>query len=253
MKTATKSRGPAVNCASVIDSRARMAKARGGVVAFLAILLLLSGGCSSSKKPDEGKMVLRTQSGETGIQVTESEQDGTQVIRIKTTFRGKESVIVLAVDQPVYEVDIPLSIQQVNPGFGRPGEGGGGGAGPGDFQALLLAQQLEKAQKSMMDGVYNDALRQVNLVLNVRPDHIKAHEMKGSIYYAMGNFELANEEWENVLAMDPSNEEVRSFMEFLKNRQGAAQPPLPAGLPARGPNPPGAQGAQPAGGQTGTN
>ncbi len=225
----------------------------GRVVPALLAGSLLLGGCATAKK-DEGKAILRTKTGETGIQVTETEQGGVQVIRITTTFRGKKSTIVLAVDQPVYEVDIPLSLQQLDPGATRPGEGApaGGGSG-GDFQALVMAQYLEKAQISMMDGSYNDALRQVNLVLNVRPDHVKAHEMKGSIYYAMGNFELANEEWERVLALDPSNEEVRNFMEFLKNRQGAAQPPVPGGLPSQQPAVPGAPGATPPRGRTGTN
>jgi Flp pilus assembly protein TadD len=205
------------------------------LAALLAALALLAGGCASSSKPTEGKSVLQTKSGETGIQVTESEQDGSQVVRITTTFRGQEHTIVLAVDQPVYEVDIPLSLQQVQPGISRPGEGPGAGTAgagtQGDFQALLIAQYLEKAQAAMIDGVYNEALRQVNLVLMVRPNHVKAHEMKGSIYYAMGNFELANEE----------------FMDFLKNRQGTPQPPLPGGLPAPAPQPPAAQPPSPPG------
>jgi tetratricopeptide (TPR) repeat protein len=52
--------------------------------------------------------------------------------------------------------------------------------------------------------------------------------MKVSIYYAMGSYQLADEEFQRVLQLDPSNQEVRAFVEFLKNRKGAPQPPLPA-------------------------
>jgi hypothetical protein len=67
--------------------------------------------------------------------------------------------------------------------------------------------------------------------------------MKGSVYYAMGNYSLANDAWEKVLQLDPSNQEVRQFMDFLKSRKGAPQPPLPGaprGTGTTGPNPPAA-------------
>ena len=222
-------------------------------------MLGLVAGCGSSSDPDKPETsVLKTRSGETSIQVTESEQDGVQVVRVTTTFRGQESSIVMAVDHPVYEVEIPLTIAQQAPALaagGAPAAAGGvPGAVPGvggNFQDLLIAQYLEKSQVAMLDGIYNEALRQVNLVLMVRPDHVAAHQMKGSIYYAMGNFELANQEWEQVLTLDPSNQEVRDFNDFLKNRQGAPQPPLPGGAPGGGPAPPSAPRSNPPGGGTG--
>lgn len=232
-----------MNCYSVIDSSGP-APRLWQLLALIAALGLMMG-CGSSKKEEKpGTSVLQTRSGETSIQVTESEQDGIQVVRITTTFRGKESTIVMAVDHPVYEVDIPLSLAQQQPALAAgAGPGGAAGGGAGGFQDLMIAQYLEKSQAAMLDGIYNEALRQVNLVLLVRPDHVPAHQMKGSIYYAMGNFELANQEWEQVLALDPSNEEVRDFQDFLKNRQGAPKPPLPGGQPGAAPSPP----ASPAG------
>ncbi len=224
--------------------------------AALLVVLGLVAGCGASSDPDKPETsVLKTRSGETSIQVTESEQDGVQVVRVTTTFRGQESSIVMAVDHPVYEVDIPLSIAQQAPAMsGAPAAGGVPGAVPGaggNFQDLLIAQYLEKSQVAMLDGIYNEALRQVNLVLMVRPDHVPARQMKGSIYYAMGNYELANQEWEQVLTLDPSNQEVRDFIDFLKNRQGAPQPPLPGGAPGGGPAPPSAPRSNPPGGGTG--
>jgi len=197
----------------------------GRIATGLLILLVLTA-CSGKNAEKPGKTVLNTRSGETGIQVTESEIDGTQVVRVTTTFRGEESNIELAIDQPVYDIEIPLSIQQTRPA----GAGGGTGSGAGAVQDILTAQYLEKAQSAMLDGNYNEALKQVNLVLTVNPDHVKAREMKGSVYYAMGSYQLANEEWERVLTLDPSNEEVRGFMDFTQNQQGAPQPPLPGSL-----------------------
>ncbi len=242
MRTVIKSRGLEVKYALAIDFKGRMPRLWRCIALALALGLL--AGCTGGGGSKAGKSVLKTRHGETGIQVTESEEDGIQVIRITTTFRGEESTVVLAVDQPNYEIEIPLSIGQQRPAgaAGMPrGATPGAASGAGQFQNLLIAQYLERAQAAMINGTYNEALRQVNLVLMVQPDSVPAHSMKGSIYYAMGNFELANEDWEQVLSLDPSNEEVRGFKDFLKNRQGAPQPPLPASLPGQGaaaPEPP---------------
>lgn len=230
-----------MNCYSGIDSSCPARRLPPWLWQLLTLTLALGlmVGCGSSTKEEKpGRTVLQTRSGETSIQVTESEQDGIQVVRITTTFRGQESNIVLAIDNPVYEVDIPLSLAQQQPALAAGAGTGGAAGGAGGFQDLLIAQYLEKSQVAMLDGIYNEALRQVNLVLMVRPDHVPAHQMKGSIYYAMGNFELANQEWEQVLALDPSNQEVRDFQDFLKNRQGAPKPPIPGGQPGAAPSPP---------------
>lgn len=244
------------------DFRARLPRlSQWAPPAVLLALLLAGAGCAGKAGPEKpkGKTVLTTQSGETGIQVTEVNEDGIQVIRVTTTFRGKKSVISLAVDQPVYEIEIPLSIGQVQPELAGGGAPGAGGGGQGNFQDLLIAQYLEKAQSGMLEGNYNEALKQVNLVLMVRPDHIKAHEMKGSVYYAMGSYQLANEEWEQVLALDPSNQEVRDFMDFNQQRQGAPRPDLPEALQSGDASPAGlsrtpatAPAAAPLGGAGGT-
>lgn len=248
--------------ASATDSRAtrRIAagarglgasRLRGALPGSLLVGALLLGslalpGCSSNGDEPQGPetTVLSTRSGETLIQVTESDQAGNQVVRVKTVFRGQEANVVLNIDQQNYEVEIPLSVEQVMP---RPA--GASTATAENFQDLLIAQHLEKAQEATLNGDYNAALRQLNLVQVIRPDHVKAHEMKGSVYYAMGNYQLANEEWEQVLALDPSNQEVRDFQEFMKNRSGAQQPPLPGTSgPAPTPREP-AAGAVPANNQ----
>lgn len=230
-------------------SRRRRMPAGVAALAALAILAVLpAGGCSrdgsgigGGSGGKEEKTVLVTRKGESSIKVTESEENGDQVVRVNTVFRGETNTIVLDIDQPVYEVEIPLSIDQVIPQSASAQV-----RGPeGQFQDLMIAQYLQKAQEAMVAGDYNAALRQVNTVLQVKPNHIQAHSMKGSVYYALGNYALAKEEWQYVLAQDPSNKEVQDFMDFLKNRGGNRPPGLPATppaarAPARPPAPPSA-------------
>jgi len=215
--------------------------ARVSLVACGVILLVLAGwmpsGADAAEPKKEERTVLLTKKGETSIQVTESEEDGNQIVRVRTVFRGEENIIVLNIDLPVYEVEIPLSIDQVIPQTTAAGV-----RGPeGQFQDMMIAQWLQKAQQSMLDGDYNGALRQVDTVLQVDPDNIQAMAMKGSVYYALGNYELASETWEVVLSLDPTNREVREFRKFLQNRSSAKPPPLPGGQVQPGQSPAGGQ------------
>lgn len=214
-------------------------------VALAAVLAL--SGCKSAA-PQEGRTVLSTRSGETYIQVTESEEGGSKVVRVKTQFRGEEANIVLNIDEPSYEIEIPLSIDQVQPAGAAGGQSAAQG-GAGNFSDLLAVQYLEKAQEHMLNGDYNAALRQTDLVLTVQPDNVQALTMKGSIYYAMGNYQLANQTWEQVLVLDPSNQEVRDFQDFMKAQRGARQPNLPGNVPGAAPEPPGGPAA-PSGART---
>jgi hypothetical protein len=211
----------------------------------LCLALAIAGlsACSSMKKKP-GKTVLTTKQGDTSIQVVESDEDGNQIVRINTRYKGEDHSIVLQIDQPVYDVEIPLTLEQIAP------QTSAAARGPeGQFQDLLIGQYFEKAQEAMLAGDYAGALRQVNLVLLTRPDHAQGHAMKGSVYYAMGSYQLAEEEWNRVLALDPSNQETRAFMDFLKNRKGAPQPPLP-GAPGAGPGTTAPKGGAQAPGQS---
>jgi hypothetical protein len=200
------------------------------VVAVVAFALAAMAGCSTSKKGKKpSRPVLTAKQGESTIQVTESEEDGAQIVRINTRYKGEDHAIVMQIDQANYDIEIPLTLEQIQPPSAAAGAGGAGARGSeGQFQDLLIAQYFDKAQEAMLAGDYPGALRQVNLVLLTRPDHVQGHAMKGSTYYAMGNYQLAEDEWQRTLQLDPSNQEVRTFLDFLKNRKGAPQPPLPA-------------------------
>lgn len=211
------------------------------LLAATGLLAAVLGACGSMGGKGNGteKTVLLTRKGESSIQVTESELNGDQIVRINTNFQGEQNSIVLDIDQPVYEVEIPLTLEQVLP----PGAASAARGPEGQFQDLLVAQYLQKVQEAMLAGDYNGALRQVDTVLQVQPNNVPAHTMKGSIYYALGNYELANQEWEQVLALDPSNKEVLDFQEFLRNRSSGQAPKLP-GAPT-GTQAPGAGNAAP--------
>lgn len=193
----------------------------GCVLAAAALL-----ACSSAKQgapPPSGRVILIAKEGESAIQVSESEINGSQVVRIDSRLKGEDHSIVMQLDADVYDLELPLTLEQI-----APQAAAAAAQSPAvQFQELLIAQWLEEAQEAMLAGNYAKALRQVNLVLLTRPDHVQAHGMKGSVYYAMGAYPLADQEWQRVLALDPSNREVRAFTEFLKNRQGATPPPLP--------------------------
>ena len=43
--------------------------------------------------------------------------------------------------------------------------------------------------------------------------------MKGSIFYAMGKYDLARKEFDFVLQVDPENLEVKRFKEFMDSKE----------------------------------
>ena len=92
---------------------------------------------------------------------------------------------------------------------------------------MQVTEALEKAQQDMVRGDYLSAMRQVDIVLRLNSNHIQARAMKGSIFYALGDNQLANTEWNRVLLLDPGNKEVQGFQEFISRNPGTPPPPLP--------------------------
>jgi len=72
---------------------------------------------------------------------------------------------------------------------------------------------LEKALESYYQKKYQQALDYCELAKQLIPQMALPSVRKGSIYYAMGQWEDARREWERALRLDPENKEV---MEFLK-------------------------------------
>lgn len=173
------------------------------------------------------RVILQTRSNNALIRVTEASAGSSQIIRVKTVFNGEENIIVLNIDEPVYEIEIPLGPQQIAPPPGGAGPAGTQKALQAQAQRLQTDQSLELAQKAMLAGSYNEAIRNLDNVLQINPKHIQARSMKGSVFYAMGNLDLAHQEWERVLLVDPGNVEVRKFIDFVRRGPASPPPPLP--------------------------
>lgn len=224
---------------------------RGGATALVLLLALTLAGCSSEdassakKGPNAPeKPVLMTSQGNTSIRVTETVVNGQQIVRIHTVIGGEETSMEINIDQPTYEIEVPIGPQRAGgPGFGGPGGGAPGAPGSSgalgqvDLQRLQVSEALDKARDAMVRGDYLAAMRNVDIVLRLNSNHIEARAMKGSVYYALGDFQLANNEWNRVLLLDPGNKEVQSFQDFLNRNPGGTPPPLPGA-------PPGAMGGQ---------
>lgn len=244
--------------ASVFDFKGMASRMRLTGLASLPWLLIiivlgLLAGCggSSSKSAKnqpqrtfqadgEERPVLLTRRGDTLIQVVESTVNGQQIVRVRTVIDGKENITVIHIDQPTYHLEIPLGPPKPPPpppgakgaaGTGQPGAPGGPPGAPApspiDLQKLQVTEALEKARQDMVRGDYLAAMRNVDIVLRLNSSNITARAMKGSIYYALGDNQLANNEWNRVLVMDPGNQEVRGFQEFIKRNPGVPPPPLP--------------------------
>ena len=251
--------------ASAFDFKGGGSRGWGGRCAGLAMALMvfaLLAGCGGGKPAKdkkqprrtfqsngEEKPVLLTRYGDTLIQVVESTVNGQQIVRVRTVIDGKENTTVIHIDQPTYQLEIPLGPPAPPPGAkgaagtGQPGAPGGPPAAlapsPIDLQKLQVSEALEKARREMVRGAYLSAMRQVDIVLRLNSNNIQARAMKGSIFYALGDNQLANTEWNRVLLLDPGNKEVREFQEFIRKNPGSPPPPLPsAPVPGKNVKPP---------------
>ncbi|OGG49267.1 MAG: hypothetical protein A3F84_26460 [Candidatus Handelsmanbacteria bacterium RIFCSPLOWO2_12_FULL_64_10] len=53
---------------------------------------------------------------------------------------------------------------------------------------------------------YNDAVRQYRRALDLKPDMAQAHYNLGNIYYALDRQDMAVQEWDKAIQLDPNNE-----------------------------------------------
>jgi tetratricopeptide (TPR) repeat protein len=53
---------------------------------------------------------------------------------------------------------------------------------------------------------YNEAVRQYRRALELKPDMAQAHYNLGNIYYALDRQDLAVQEWDKAIQLDPNNE-----------------------------------------------
>gem|GEM_PF-5367671 len=75
---------------------------------------------------------------------------------------------------------------------------------------------------------YNDAARQYRRALELKPDMAQAHYNLGNIYYALDRQDMAVQEWDKAIQLDPNNETYinqRERITKIKQQQESALSP----------------------------
>ncbi len=187
------------------------------IIAFAMILALITA-CSSNKvEPQTSDMeevarhVEETGVGSTVIKVYEKRQNGIYIIKVVMIKDGNTTEQTHHFDSNNFEVSVPISarvmVQSARDAADSP-----------DTGILVFSQKLEVAREAMMKTDYVGALEALNEALKIDSYNPQAHMMKGSIFYAMGKYDLAKKEFDFVLKVDPENMEVKKFKEFMESK-----------------------------------
>ena len=78
----------------------------------------------------------------------------------------------------------------------------------------IIDQLLQDALDFIRTGRFIQAISILQRVLQLEPDNIPALTRMGSAYWAMEKKDIARQNWERVLELDPNNKEVLQFMEM---------------------------------------
>jgi Flp pilus assembly protein TadD len=81
-----------------------------------------------------------------------------------------------------------------------------------DARLNLIDQKLQKALEKIYAGEYLVAAKECQEVLDLEPDNALALTRLGSVYYAMGQVKQARVYWKQALALDASNDVLKSFL-----------------------------------------
>jgi tetratricopeptide (TPR) repeat protein len=78
------------------------------------------------------------------------------------------------------------------------------------------SKHLILSRKAYYNNDLNTALNEVIESINVNPYASKSYEMLGSIYYRLKWRNLALNNWEKALALDPDNKKLNKFIDKIK-------------------------------------
>lgn len=174
-------------------------------------------GDSSSTQQGKQKIVGKS----SVITEVKEEMDGdTRILRIKIrTEEGKIIETVHRIKGHDFTIRIPYAKPQKQQVVAKSGNGS-----QQKYQKRTpttrkkFQNHLASANVAVLNADYGKALKDVNKALDINNNSVKAHMMKGSIYYSRGNTQKAQEEFEIVLQLDPKNPEVKQFQEYLAAR-----------------------------------
>jgi hypothetical protein len=83
-------------------------------------------------------------------------------------------------------------------------------------QEAESSKHLILSKKAYYNNDLNAALNEVIEAININPYASKSYEMLGSIYYRLKWYNLALNNWEKALALDPENSKLNKFIEKAK-------------------------------------
>src|SRR3989339_467404 len=79
----------------------------------------------------------------------------------------------------------------------------------------LVDQKLYQALNYFYEGRYDMAIKESQDVLLLEPNNSLAYKRIGSAFYALGDTEKSVQNWKKSLELDPSDEQLRSFIDNI--------------------------------------
>lgn len=187
---------------------------------LIGIVISLVAACSEPQPEPQTytKEVARhiESTGEASIvtRVIEERTNGIYTLRIQVIKDGEISETVHSLESKNFSISIPVSSHIIVESTEEAQK-------TADTTILRFSQKLETAREAMLKTEYVKALEALNGALQIDSYNPRAHMMKGSIFYAMGKYDLSKKEFDYVLKLDPGNIEVKRFKQFMdsKNKQ----------------------------------
>ena len=76
-------------------------------------------------------------------------------------------------------------------------------------------RHLSRSLRFFYAGDYREALKEVDLTLELNPNLALAYARRGSIYYKLGDVQRATINWNLALRLDPEYTDVRNILKAL--------------------------------------
>jgi hypothetical protein len=76
-------------------------------------------------------------------------------------------------------------------------------------------RHLSRSLRFFYAGDFREALKEVDLSLELKPDLALAYARRGSIYYKLGDVQRATINWNLALRLDPEYDDVRNILKAL--------------------------------------
>ena len=191
------------------------------LLASAVILVAVSVGCSSKEAETDSysrevaQHIEETGEGSVVTKIIEERKHGLYAIRIQIIKEGDITETVHFLENQNFSISIPVSKHiQIQ----TTGEAQTVTTTTPDTNIMVFSQKLELARNAMLKTDYITALEAVNESLKIDSYNPQAHMMKGSIFYAMGKYDLAKKEFDYVLKINPGNVEVKRFQKFMESK-----------------------------------